>query len=73
MSEADGRPAVLCQQRSAVVRLKFERQAAHEACPIEDPGAAQRHGVEVDEVSNIRGPLTSQIGREPRERVRQRP
>ena len=45
------------------VRLEFERKAATKRARRKILSAAQRHGVEVDEDSNIRGPLMSQIGK----------
>jgi|GEM_PF-4435634 hypothetical protein len=45
------------------VRLEFERKAATKRARRKSMCAVQRHGVEVDEDSNIRGPLMSQIGK----------
>lgn len=45
------------------VRLKFERKAATKRARPKIMCAVQRHGVEVDEDSSIRGPLMSQIGK----------
>ena len=49
-------------QRSAVRETEFERKAATKRARWKILSAVQRHCVEVDEDSNIRGPLMSQIG-----------
>ena len=43
------------------MRLEFERKAATKRARWKILSAVQRHGVEVDEDSNMRGPLMSQI------------
>jgi hypothetical protein len=45
------------------VRHRFERKAATKHARWKIMCAVQRRGVEVDEDSNIRGPLMSQIAR----------